>query len=384
MCNRHNTRNQATWQPVLDFCNDKENVRFFHLDNWPFYKSGALNFARKITRTEAEFIFVVDADYNLTNDALSIAVSNIQNPSIGLVQFPQAYVCENPKHAPLLEEFDHFFDYYCRKADSCYGALATGTLSLIRIKALDQVGGWPTNSITEDAELGARLQNCEYHIKYVHRIIGKGLAPIHQEDFLKQRKRWIFGNVQTLIKYIVRPVTDLSKWISGVSQLTAWANLLGIPVLGILSCLLLFPWLRPSTFIDLSSLGYLAFYIYAVSKCLQLLLAHKKYNVLTFQTFLIHFSSFDIGAFHWWPVLWGRKRPFVKTEKSGTSCGYHFNLFYPLLHILVCICALSINASFIALSAFLFSVLHSAAMLMDYRCRSNNSSSVFFNLKLHA
>uniref|UniRef100_UPI003592EE4C glycosyltransferase n=1 Tax=Pricia sp. TaxID=2268138 RepID=UPI003592EE4C len=154
----NNTEERELWGPVGEFCASLPNVRFFHLEKWPFYKSGALNFARKVTHKCAEFIFVVDADYRLTEDALGLAVSNIEGPAIALVQFPQAYTCEEARHVPIMEEFDHFFDYYCFKADTCHGALATGTLSLIRITALDGVGGWPVNSITEDAELGSRLQ----------------------------------------------------------------------------------------------------------------------------------------------------------------------------------------------------------------------------------
>jgi cellulose synthase/poly-beta-1,6-N-acetylglucosamine synthase-like glycosyltransferase len=315
---------------------------------------------------------------------VELAVQNVEGESIALVQFPQAYRCEDARHVPILEEFNHFFDYYCFKADSCHGALATGTLSLIRITALDAVGGWPLNSITEDAELGARLQVSGYDIKYIHHIIGKGIAPIHQEDFLKQRKRWIFGNVQTLMNYSMRPWHNFEKWLSGVSQLTAWANMLGLPVLVLICSLFLYPWVETSTFLKMSGLAYGAYWIFTLSKLLQLHLVQNSRSKVALTTFLIHFSSFDIGAFHWWPVLFGKKRPFVRTDKSNSQSIYKINLLYPFLHLSLLLCGIGSGSYPIVLSALSFTILHVLATRLDYRCRSVAGTDISLNLKLHS
>ena len=379
----NNTSDLNLWEPVSKFCASLSNVRFFHLSNWPFYKSGALNFARKVTNKKAEFIFVIDADYQLTIDAMALAVSNIEGPKIALVQFPQAYNCKERKHIPIVEEFDHFFDYYCFKADTCHGALATGTLSLIRLSALDGVGGWPTNSITEDAELGARLQVAGFDIKYVHRIVGKGIAPIHQEDFIKQRKRWIFGNIQTLCNYRMRPWQNFEKWTSGISQLTAWANMLGMPILILLCCSFLYPWLKDETFISLSVVAYLGYWIFTLSKMLRLQLVQGKLSIMALKTFLIHFSSLGIGAFHWWPVLIGRQQPFVRTDKSNSNGGYIINLLYPFLHLSLLFLAINAESFVVALSALTFCILHIWAIRFDYISRAVSNSKISLNLKLH-
>lgn len=38
------TAGALLWRPVEEFCAGKERVRFFHLEDWPGFKSGALNF----------------------------------------------------------------------------------------------------------------------------------------------------------------------------------------------------------------------------------------------------------------------------------------------------------------------------------------------------
>ena len=379
----NNTSNRELWQPVAKYCESIQDVRFFHLPNWPFYKSGALNFARKVSDSNAEFIFVVDADYVLTKVALSVAVANAENQNIALVQFPQAYEYREKRHIPVVEEFDHFFDYYCFRADTCHGALATGTLSLLRVTSLDRVGGWPVNSITEDAELGARLQVAGFDIKYVHRVIGKGIAPIHQVDFIKQRKRWIFGNMQTLSNYAMKPWQDFEKWLSGVSQLNAWSNLLGLPILVLICCLFLSPWLEVRTFASFCALAYAGYWIFSLSMALRLQLVQGRPSLLATKTFLLHFTSIDIGAFYWWPVLLGRSRPFVRTDKSGSADRYTINLFYPILHLALFLIGMGIGTFLVAFSALTFATLHILAIRYDYICRAQPEAGIILNLKLN-
>ena len=60
-----NTDDESLWRPVEAWC-DRHGVKFAHLDNWPGYKSGALNYAlHKLTSPDAELIGVVDSDYQL-------------------------------------------------------------------------------------------------------------------------------------------------------------------------------------------------------------------------------------------------------------------------------------------------------------------------------
>ena len=379
----NNTRDGRLWKPVESFCNCFGNIRFFHLQNWPFYKSGALNFARKVSSKNAAYIFVVDADYNLEKNALSTAVENVIGHSIALVQFPQAYVMETTALAPILNEFDHFFNYYCLKADTCHGALATGTLSLIRLDALDEIGGWPTNSITEDAELGSRLQSAGYDIKYVHQIIGRGIVPVCQLDFIKQRKRWIFGNIQTLFRYSMNPLRNFRKWSSGISQLTAWMNLMGLPILCLTSCILFFPVLEKNVFLTAVKLSLIPYWIFILSKFFH----YQSYKMGTkgnsLGTFLISFSTLGIGAFHWWPVLLGRERPFERTDKSNIVKDYRANLFYPLLNFLIAVAGILYESPVVVLSASVFFCLHLTAIWRDCSLRTCKGSKIHYGIKLH-
>src|SRR5215207_1222873 len=57
-----NTDDSELWRPLMDFCRDK-GFKVFHLQDYPGFKSGALNFALTQTAADAEIIAVVDSDY---------------------------------------------------------------------------------------------------------------------------------------------------------------------------------------------------------------------------------------------------------------------------------------------------------------------------------
>jgi hypothetical protein len=60
-----NTDEEALWRPLEAWC-ARHGAKFRHLEDWPGYKSGALNYAlREMTDPRAEIIGVVDSDYQL-------------------------------------------------------------------------------------------------------------------------------------------------------------------------------------------------------------------------------------------------------------------------------------------------------------------------------
>lgn len=116
-----------------------------------------------------------------------------------------------------------------------YGtALPTGTLSLISVKALDKVGGWKSFSLTEDANLGIKLLANGCNLWYIPKIVGKGLIPSTTISICKQLNRWIYGNMQCLIKIFNNSRLRFNDKLIISVQLSAWINFLGFPSLGLL------------------------------------------------------------------------------------------------------------------------------------------------------
>jgi len=80
----NNTKDPAVWQPVADYCEGRNRVRFVHVDDWPGYTSGALNLVlAEYTHPDAELIGVIDADYLVDPSYLSSVVGYFHDPDPG-------------------------------------------------------------------------------------------------------------------------------------------------------------------------------------------------------------------------------------------------------------------------------------------------------------
>ena len=73
-----------------------------------------------------------------------------------------------------------------------------GPNTLISRRALTEVGGIATDSITEDFATGIRIQAAGYRCYAIPTVLAHGLAPATLRDLISQRRRWGRGCVQTL------------------------------------------------------------------------------------------------------------------------------------------------------------------------------------------
>jgi cellulose synthase/poly-beta-1,6-N-acetylglucosamine synthase-like glycosyltransferase len=195
-----NTDDERLWRPVEAWC-ARHGVKFAHLQDWPGYKSGALNYAlRQLTDPRAELIGVVDSDYQLDPGFLRRCAPAFADPWVGFVQCPQDY--RDWKHARyyrrLYYSYQYFFAVSQPSRNERDGAIFAGTMGLIRRVALDQLGGWDEWCITEDAELSLRLLRAGWHGLHVDQSWGVGIMPLTFEALKGQRYRWCFGGIQIL------------------------------------------------------------------------------------------------------------------------------------------------------------------------------------------
>ncbi len=164
-----NTDDEALWRPVEAWCR-RHGVKFAHLENWPGYKSGALNYAlRHLTDPRAELIGVVDSDYQIKPGFLRSCAPGFADPWIGFVQAPQDYRGWRGAayYRRLYYSYKYFFAISQPSRNERDGAIFAGTMGLIRRVALDELGGWDEWCITEDAELSLRLLQAGWTGLYV-------------------------------------------------------------------------------------------------------------------------------------------------------------------------------------------------------------------------
>jgi cellulose synthase/poly-beta-1,6-N-acetylglucosamine synthase-like glycosyltransferase len=78
------------------------------------------------------------------------------------------------------------------------GAFWCGSTSLLRVKALRDVGGVATETITEDMHTTLKLIRLGWKTAYHHQTLAVGLAPAPPAQYLLQRRRWGMGAMQIL------------------------------------------------------------------------------------------------------------------------------------------------------------------------------------------
>ncbi len=197
-----NTDDDELWRPIIDFCH-RSGIKVFHLQNYPGFKSGALNFALTQTAPDAEIIAVVDSDYVVQPKFLRETAPYFRNPRVAFVQTPQAFINDDAnlfaQFSALAQRF--FFEISMRSRNERNAIIFCGTMGLIRKRALQRIGGWDEWCITEDAEASLRLLRKGYQGIYINQAYGYGLLPTTFEDTKKQRYRWAFGGMQILRRY---------------------------------------------------------------------------------------------------------------------------------------------------------------------------------------
>jgi cellulose synthase/poly-beta-1,6-N-acetylglucosamine synthase-like glycosyltransferase len=195
-----NTDEEALWRPLEAWC-ERHGAKFKHLENWPGYKSGALNYAlREMTDDRAEVIGVVDSDYQLEPGFLRRCGPLFADPWVGFTQAPQDYRgWQRARYfRRLYYSYSYFFAVSQPSRNERDGAIFAGTMGLIRRVALEQLGGWDEWCITEDAELSLRLARAGWSGLHVDESWGKGIMPLTFEALKGQRYRWCFGGIQIL------------------------------------------------------------------------------------------------------------------------------------------------------------------------------------------
>ncbi|HVB41367.1 MAG TPA: glycosyltransferase [Streptosporangiaceae bacterium] len=224
-----NTQDEGLWRPVERWC-VRHGVKFAHLENWPGYKSGALNYAlRKLTDERAELIGVVDSDYQLQPGFLRRCAPAFADSWIGFVQAPQDYRGwrQARYYRRLYYSYKYFFAVSQPSRNEHDGAIFAGTMGLIRRVALDQLGGWDEWCITEDAELSLRLLRAGWSGLHLDQSWGYGIMPLTFEALKGQRYRWCFGGIQILRMHWRSLVPGRQSKENHLSTAQRWAYLAG-------------------------------------------------------------------------------------------------------------------------------------------------------------
>jgi cellulose synthase/poly-beta-1,6-N-acetylglucosamine synthase-like glycosyltransferase/exo-beta-1,3-glucanase (GH17 family) len=200
----NNTPDPAFWQPIEARCRELgPRFKFICVQNLVGFKAAALRLAMAETAADAEIIGVIDADYVVDPEWLTDLVPGFADPEVGLIQAPQDHRDGDRSlmHSAMNAEYAGFFDIGMVERNEVNAIIVHGTMCLIRRTALEAAGGWSSDTICEDSDLGLTIMELGWRAHYTNRRYGWGLLPQDYLAFRTQRSRWAGGAVQIVRKH---------------------------------------------------------------------------------------------------------------------------------------------------------------------------------------
>jgi len=219
-------------------------IELLHRTDRSGYKAGAL--AAGLTRTDAEFLALFDADFVPEPSFLRRLLVEDQafdDPHVAFVQARWAWGGKVrgvlPQALALLMD-RHFF---VQKPTRVFlGDVTTfnGSAGIWRRRAVDEAGGWSADTLTEDLDLSYRCALKGWRGAYLHDVSVANELPGHMRAFKMQQHRWAKGNAQCFRSLTGRVMAAKGIVRDRLDEVFLLAGYLIHPIL--LTNLLLWPW----------------------------------------------------------------------------------------------------------------------------------------------
>ncbi len=243
----NNTPDPAFWVPIAEHCQTLgDRFKFVNAEKLAGFKAGALRLALKHTADDAQIIGIIDADYVVQPNWLRDLVPDFTDPTVGLIQAPQDHRDDNRSvmHHVMNGEYAGFFDIGMVQRNETNAIIVHGTMCLIRRAALERAGGWSSDTICEDTDLGLTILEQGWQAKYTNRRYGHGLLPDTYEAFAKQRHRWAYGGLEIVKKHWRSLLPGQTRLNNDQKREFAlgWLNWLGAETIGVAVAILNLMW----------------------------------------------------------------------------------------------------------------------------------------------
>jgi cellulose synthase (UDP-forming) len=277
-------------------------------------KAGNLN--KALVRTSAPLVAVLDCDHVPRPEFLERTLGHLEDFGVAFVQTPQYYAnaASGPIASAAAAQQNLFFGPIARGKDGLDAIFCCGTNVIFRRSALEEVGGFSEDSVTEDFELSVRLHEAGWRSVYVPEVLACGLGPEDMASYVSQQQRWArgcLGAIPLVLRSRLPWRARLQYLLSSTYFLTGLTLLIymSLPVIRI------FTGAQPlaAATADQFLLHFAPYYCGALAT-----VALAGYGTYTFEAFALAAGSFWIHVQAAVNSLLRRPARFVVTPKHGT------------------------------------------------------------------
>lgn len=321
-------------------------------------KAGNVNEAMK--RTTGDFIVIFDADHVPYPEFLERTMGAFDGARVSFVQTPQYYANRTTDRvaAGAYEQQELFYGPIMRGRNALGAVFSCGTNVVFRRAALDDVGGMPEDSITEDMRVSLQLLRRGWRSEYVPVVLAQGLGPVDVSGYFGQQLRWARGGLEILFRRRpffagIRLGTALEYGFSFMYWFTglAYAAYLVLPV-----AYLVFG-LRPVQAPNQYPVYFLP-YIFSTL----VTLAYASDFTVTFRALWFTLASFPVHLWALASALTGRAARFVVTPKTAGAA----TLRPVLVHVVVMLVLAAAAVAGSAMRGLTPAVLNNVAFAMGH------------------
>lgn len=168
------------------------------------FKAGALRYGME--RAKGELMAIFDADFVPPPYFLRKAVPYfVLNPDLGLVQARWGHLNEKKSLITTLQSIGINGHFMVEQSARNWNGLLmnfNGTAGVLRKKAIQDVGNWQDDTLTEDMDLSYRMQLSGWQCRYLVDLVAPAEIPENINAFKSQQFRWAKGSIQTAIKLL--------------------------------------------------------------------------------------------------------------------------------------------------------------------------------------
>ncbi len=290
-------------------------------------KAGMVNEVLK-TLTE-KYIAIFDADQNPMPSFVKTLLPFMEGDNkLAFIQTPQFY--SNGDVSPVAMAAHNqqaiFYEYICLGKSMNEAMFCCGTNVVFRRSALEDVGRFDEDTVTEDIATSLRLHAKGWKSLFMYKAYTFGMAPEDLGSYFKQQHRWALGTSQLFRKLVIlfftnikalKPIQWLEYIISTTYYFIGWSYffLMAGPILYIffnINSYNIDPIAYTMTFVPFFILSNLIFYASMVKK------KYKRLNMLHVQMLTalsmpVYLSATIIGLFNL------DKKGFQVTPKGGAT-----------------------------------------------------------------
>jgi len=205
-----------------------------------FCSTGHQGFSRNLAT--GEIVAVFDADFIVPEDFLKKTVHYFADPKVGVVQTRWTYL---NTHYNMLTEVQtilldgHFVLEHVARAGAGLFFNFNGTAGLLRVKMIEDAGGWQHDTLTEDSDLSYRAQLKGWKFMYCPDVECPSELPFDMHGFQVQQTRWSKGLTQCAKKLLPMILKSEQPWRVKLEAICHLTPNIAYPLMLIMSALML-------------------------------------------------------------------------------------------------------------------------------------------------